>query len=283
LGLLAALLALSLLGTLVWAVRWQALLSLADVKLRALQVWRITLESQAGGVLLPGGIGGDALRVGFVVGKGASVPTALATVALDRAIGLVTVAGLAAGMAATGAGGALRQLVILLAAIPVAFVVGVVVLRWVPLAKAPFLARGALGRVVRPILGYIGDSRAPGAIALALGISLAVSAIQFGVIRGLVLALGTVPTSERWIYVGTTMAFVVGAIPGLPGGWGTSDAAFVFFLGKAGLPASSALAVSLLYRLFWYVSAGLGAGLYLQRQYAPPDSNASQPAPPPLV
>ena len=87
-------------------------------------------------------------------------------------------------------------------------------------------------------------------------------------IRGLVAALGVVPTSERWVYVGTTMAFVVAAIPGLPGGWGTSDAAFVFFLGKAGLPPSSALAVSLLYRLLWYVSGALGAGLYLLRQHA---------------
>jgi uncharacterized membrane protein YbhN (UPF0104 family) len=64
------------------------------------------------------------------------------------------------------------------------------------------------------------------------------------------------------------MAFIVGVLPALPGGWGTSDAAFVFFLGKAGLAAPLALAVSLVYRLFWYASAAVGAVLYLLRPHA---------------
>jgi uncharacterized membrane protein YbhN (UPF0104 family) len=95
---------------------------------------------------------------------------------------------------------------------------------------------------------------------------------QFGVIRGIIAALGGVPLVERWVYMGTTMAFIVGIIPALPGGWGTSDAAFVFFLGKAGLAASIALAVGLVYRLFWYSSGAVGALLYLLRQHASPSS-----------
>jgi uncharacterized membrane protein YbhN (UPF0104 family) len=63
------------------------------------------------------------------------------------------------------------------------------------------------------------------------------------------------------------MAFFIAVFPALPGGWGTSDAAFVVFFGKAGLAASAALAVSLLYRLFWYSSGGVGAVLYLLRQH----------------
>jgi uncharacterized membrane protein YbhN (UPF0104 family) len=75
-------------------------------------------------------------------------------------------------------------------------------------------------------------------------------------------------------------------IPALPGGWGTADAAWVFFLGLAGLPAGSALAVGLLFRLFWYLSGVVGAGLYVARSRAraaaespdpveiPPASNA---------
>ena len=70
----------------------------AKVKLGPLQAWRVTLESQAGGIVLPGGIGGDALRVGFVVGKGARVtgkgrvaacvvwPGALLHAAIDHAV-----------------------------------------------------------------------------------------------------------------------------------------------------------------------------------------------------
>ena len=45
------------------------------------------------------------------------------------------------------------------------------------------------------------------------------------------------------------MAFVVSALPGLPGAWGTADATYVLFFGLAGLPAGIALAVCLSYRM----------------------------------
>ena len=66
---LAALFFLYLIGTLAWAARWRALLGFAGVDLSVLQVWRISIEAQAGGVLLPGGIGGDALRIAYVVSR----------------------------------------------------------------------------------------------------------------------------------------------------------------------------------------------------------------------
>jgi glycosyltransferase 2 family protein len=270
LGLVAALLAMYLLGTLVWAARWRALLALAKVPLGLLETWRITLEAQAGGIVLPGGIGGDALRVGFVAQRGASLPVVIAAVLLDRAIGLVTLAGLAAAFAATTVtgGDVPALLLVVLAAIPVAFVAGLSLLRWRPVARAPFFAAGPLARVARPVLEYLGEPGAPRAILTGLGLSLVVSATQFAALRGLVAALGGTPTSELWIYVGTTMAFIVAAIPALPGGWGTSDLAYVTLFAKAGLAPSLALGVSLLYRLFWYASGGVGAVLYLLRQHA---------------
>src|SRR5262249_32375186 len=125
--------------------------------------------------------------------------------------------------------------------------------------------RRLFANVVKPVLEYVGDPRAPRAIGLALLASLVVSAVQLVVVRGEIVALGVTPTAERWVYVGATIAFIAASIPALPGGWGTSDAAFVFFLGLAGLSASTALAVSLLYRLFWYSAGGVGALLFLMR------------------
>jgi uncharacterized membrane protein YbhN (UPF0104 family) len=61
------------------------------------------------------------------------------------------------------------------------------------------------------------------------------------------------------------MAFIVAAVPALPGGWGTADAAYIFFFGMAGLSVGTALAVCLLYRLFWYLSGVSGAILHLAR------------------
>jgi uncharacterized membrane protein YbhN (UPF0104 family) len=92
-----------------------------------------------------------------------------------------------------------------------------------------------------------------------------VAGVQFATIRGLIFAFGATVTAETWVYVGTAMVFVVGAIPALPGAWGTADVAYVFFLGLAGVSAGTALGVSLMYRLFWYVSAVVGALLYLVR------------------
>jgi len=275
-GLLALLLVAYFAGTLAWAARFRALIVLAGVPVTVIETWRITLESQAGGILLPGGIGGDALRVGFVVEKGGDLTTVIAAVLLDRVIGLVTVAGLASALAAYSGGGELGPLCLVLGSIPLVFVVGLVAVRWGPLAGASIFSRGPLARIAGPVFAFLGNPRAPRAIGQALAISVLVSMTQLGVIRGIIAALGGAPSAERWVYMGTTMTFIVGSIPALPGGWGTSDAAFVFFLGKAGLAASIALAVGLLFRLFWYSSGGVGALLYLLRQHASPSIPAGE-------
>jgi uncharacterized membrane protein YbhN (UPF0104 family) len=56
---------------------------------------------------------------------------------------------------------------------------------------------------------------------------------------------------------------IVAALPATPGAWGTADAAYVFFLGRAGVAAQVAAAVCLIYRVFWYASAVAGAALTL--------------------
>ncbi|HEX3770424.1 MAG TPA: lysylphosphatidylglycerol synthase domain-containing protein, partial [Polyangiaceae bacterium] len=60
---------LYVLAQLVWAARWRALLSFAGIDLPLFNVWRIITEAQAGGILLPGGVGGDALRVTAILAR----------------------------------------------------------------------------------------------------------------------------------------------------------------------------------------------------------------------
>lgn len=278
-GVLAALLALYALGLLVWAARWRALLTLAGVDISVLQVWRVSTEAQAGGILLPGGIGGDALRIASVIGRPtrAGEPRApaaivVASVLLDRAIGLSVLALVAAALGFAWGGLRDGALAFALLAIPVAVALGLWVLRRAPQGRTSGLARwltgGRFGRIVGPMLEYVRDARAPAAIARAAGLSLVVAVTQFAVIRGLVFAVGAQPSAEKWVYVGGAMVFIVAAVPALPGGWGTADAAWIFFLGLAGLPAGAALGVGLLYRLFWYISAIVGAALYVARPRA---------------
>jgi uncharacterized membrane protein YbhN (UPF0104 family) len=287
-GVLAALLALYALGMLVWAARWRALLELAGVDLSILQVWRISTEAQAGGILLPGGIGGDALRIASVIGRPprAGEPRApaaivVASVLLDRAIGLSVIALVASVLGFAWGGMRGGALAFVLAAIPAGAALGLWVLRHAPWVRVTWLVDGRLGRMVRPMLAYVCDVRAPAAIARAVGLSLIVALVQFAVIRGLVFAVGAQPTAEKWVYVGGAMVFIVAAVPALPGGWGTADAAWVFFLGLAGLPAGAALGVGLLFRSFWYISAMVGAVLYLARPHTSIVAESPHPAEPP--
>jgi uncharacterized membrane protein YbhN (UPF0104 family) len=273
LSLVAALFALYAAGTLAWAGRWRALLSFAGIDLSLWQVWRVSIEAQAGGILLPGGLGGDAFRIASVVARPTRVGEArspasivVASVLLDRAVGLSLISGLAVVLGVVSGGVEVGWLLAVLAAVPFTFLLGLVVLRRAPIHQIPGLSGGRVGRIVGPVLAYVRDPRAPRAIAVAAAMSLVVAAVQFGVIRGLVLALGAAPTQSKWIYVGTTMAFVVSALPALPSGWGTADATYVFFFGMAGVGAGAALGVSLLFRLFWYLLGVAGGVLYASRR-----------------
>lgn len=294
-GVLAAMLLVYALGTLAWAARWRALLRFAGIHLSLVEVWRLSVEAQAGGVLLPGGLGGDAFRIASVVsrpvepgstmapdGTSAASPRhgrdlvaiVVASVLLDRAVGLAVIAAVAAVGGFVWGGAAAGPVAFVLASLPLAFVFGLVLLRTLPLGRVPWLWRGRVGGFVQPVFDYVRDPRAPRAIALAALLSIAVAVAQFVTIRGLVFAVGSVPTVEKWIPLGTAMAFLVGAIPALPGGWGTADAAYVYFFGLAGVEAGRALGVSLLFRMYWYATAVVGAGLQLGRRGARQETSA---------
>jgi uncharacterized membrane protein YbhN (UPF0104 family) len=281
---LGALFGIYVLGTLAWAGRWRALLAFAGLDLPLRYVWRVSIEAQAGGVLLPGGIGGDALRIAAVLSRPvppgeARAPASIvvASVFLDRALGLSVLAGVAALLGVTFGGLSAGPLTVALSAIPVAFLGGLTLLRWPTSRGLQWLPTQRFDRWMGPVLAYMRDPRAPRAIAVAAFLSLFVAAIQFSVIRGLVLALGGDPIQEKWVYVGTAMALIVSALPALPGGWGTADAAYVFFFGLAGLRPGLALAVCLLYRLFWYVLGAVGAILQLAGSTAQPSETGAPP------
>jgi uncharacterized membrane protein YbhN (UPF0104 family) len=281
---LAALFVIYVVGNLAWALRWRILLTFAGVELSLWRVWRISTEAQAGGVLLPGGIGGDALRIASVLGlptrpdeSRAPAAIVVASVLLDRALGLSLIAGVAAVAALVSGGIGGGPLIVLLAAIPVGFLLSLPLLRHPSVRGLRWLPTRRLDRFIAPVLAYMSDARAPRAIASAAAVSLVVAAVQFAVIRGLVFALGGEPAVEKWVYVGSAMAFIVSAVPALPGGWGTGDAAFVFFFRFAGLKPGLSLAVCLLYRLFWYVFGAVGAILHLAGANASPGENTPTP------
>jgi uncharacterized membrane protein YbhN (UPF0104 family) len=263
---LVPLFAIYLGSTLVWAARWRSLLGIAGVDVPLLRVWSVTLESQAGGILLPGGIAGDTLRVAYVrsARPSARLSGILASVFADRLVGLVSLCALATVSAlALGTAGVERALPFV-ASIPIGAAGAWVLLRTPRIQALPFLRRGPLARIVEPVLEYAGAESGPSALRRGLGLSVLVSLAQLVVVRGLLAALGVQPTNEAWVFVGGTFAMMVGAVPALPGAWGTADMAYVLFLSRAGVPGGAAAAVCLLYRMFWYGTGLLGALLSLR-------------------
>jgi uncharacterized membrane protein YbhN (UPF0104 family) len=236
------------------------------------------VQAQAAGILLPGGLGGDALRGASAVGAGASVPIAVGSLLVDRAVGLATLAAVGAAAGACVTGPSNVALLALLGCLPVGFVLGVLILRSRVVRNASWLQRGFFARTVNPVVQYLADERAPRAVAGCVVLSLFVSIIQFAINRGLIASLGATPTSEKAVYLGLTLVFTTAAIPSLPGGWGTVDAAYIYFLGLAGLSSGVALAVCLLFRLFWYLFGAIGAILLVARP-APSLAPASAPSP----
>jgi uncharacterized membrane protein YbhN (UPF0104 family) len=263
-GVVALLAVAYFFSMLTWAVRWRALLRLAGVEASPWSAWRVTIEAQAGGVLLPGGVAGDALRIAAMVGRGGRTAKVVASVLVERVLGLATFALLAVLAAvALDRGSVDRSLLVFLGAIPVGFVVFWTVVRRLGVGAARWLPRP-----LRPLLEYACDPDGTRALLRASGASILTAAANLLIVRGLVFALGATPASEGGVFLGTTMSFIVTALPTLPGAWGTGDAAYVFFLGRAGVEPSVALAVCLLYRLFWYLSGAVGAVLLLAKRSA---------------
>jgi uncharacterized membrane protein YbhN (UPF0104 family) len=254
-GLVAAYLA----ATLLYAFRWRALLAVSGVKLSVSELWRVSTLAQMGGVLLPGGVGGDALRIVSAKERGVPTGVAAATIVLDRFIGLATLSALALALA-LAMGAAWSPMLVLLFGI--AFGVPLALLLVVFVARR--WGGQSLGRFerLRTLVDYLGTEGAGRHAARAFAWSFVVSASQLLIVRAIVVALGEQPKVEGWVYAGTAVSMMVSALPGLPQGWGTTDVAYVYFLDKAGIAAAGALCVCLSYRLLYYVYVLVAVGLH---------------------
>ncbi len=251
-----------------WALRWRALLSIAGVRPPVLTVLRISIEAQAAGVLLPAAIAGDALRVAYVreQSPGSELGKIIASIFVDRIIGLVTLSSLALTGAIVFRMHEAGPFLPLLAAFPVGGAVAFVVLRIPALRRWKLLENRFVAKIATPMLEYAASEKGPRALAESIFLSLLVSSAQLAVIRVLIAALAGTPSNEAWVVVGTTMSFIVAALPAAPGGLGTLDAAYVYFLGRAGVAAGVAIAVCLTFRVLFYALATIGALLNVSRR-----------------
>lgn len=259
------------------AARWRLILAPMGIVVGYREAFAATAKGTFLGELTPGKLG-DFARVRLLAGaRGASFPSLLTSVAVDRAYDVVALclfaiaslalageavapevggrglmaagALLAAGVALLSAEGvarrALRPLVLLIARVGGPAVQSGVeqclssigALRW--RTHAASLALSASGWVARLLVMYL--------LARALGIDAPYASICLAGTLGVLASLLPISFS----------------------GLGPREGAVVYFLGKAGVPAGSALALSLLYFAVGLVSVVLPACYFFLSSAAP--------------
>ncbi len=250
-------------------LRWGVLLRAVGLALPLRAVLRLGWIGQFAASLLPGGIAtGDAVKALLVAGPFAGKRAhAVTAVVFDRLLGLIvlcTIALLGALFApsSTRVGGTRAVLAALLGA-------GLV---FVALLFSPRLraATGLKRLVARLKLPFLREAGAAFALYAGRRRAVAMAALLAVVSQSLVLfalflygkALGVTMSLFAVVAV-IPVAQMISAVPGLPGGFGVGDLAFVALLPDAGVPAGPALALSFTYKTV-HLLVALPAGFWLR-------------------
>ena len=279
-GLLVAAFATYGIGTLTASYRWYTLLHHIRVRLPFLTVLRLALIGQFFNLFVPGGVGGDLIKMVYLKREsGDRYPQALLTVLLDRLLGLaglLLVAVVAIGMNQSLLQTGSKEMQAILVVVGLASLGGLVCallfLAWPLIARVGGQAGANLAQKLPPgvvaVAAKIGEAldllrAAPGKLILLLFLSAAGHISGACAVYIVVLGVGGgAPLSFSEILLATQLANLVAAIPLTPGGVGNRDLVMSLLLGAAGAPAALAGSVPLLVTVL-LVSWSLVGGLAL--------------------
>ncbi|MEO5363738.1 MAG: flippase-like domain-containing protein [Magnetococcus sp. DMHC-8] len=246
LPMLAVGLALNLLMISLGAVRWQILLGSQSIRLPFAWVHRMIYLTVCFNLLVPGSIGGDALRMGYVVRQSApdQKSAAILTIVADRLTGLYALF-LLALLASLANLPRLLELLptrLLLLSLGMAVVGGpllAALLAWgverlpglrnqiaTPAtvdSPPPHWLMGVVAQVVQAVRLF---RQAKGHLLAAVLVSLLAQAIEIGALLWIARALGVLSGSADHFFVAAPIAWVANLLPISPGGLGVGEAAF---------------------------------------------------------
>ena len=253
------------------AYRWLVLLCIIDPASRPplAGVMRIFFVSTFAGTFLPASVGGDAVRAYSLSRLNVNGGDAVASVFMDRMLGVASVL----IMALVGLGLA-RDLsgnvaIVLSLAVTTALCVTTVLLifhagvfrlaagvvNWLPAASVQRALRGLL-ESIRRYAAYRTQLVAVLAGSIAVQVLRVVQAYYLG--RGLGIDL---PLATYFAYIPLILLAML--LPVTFNGIGTSQAAFLWFFGRAGVPAPTAFALSVLFVALGIIGNLPGAFLYI--------------------
>jgi uncharacterized protein (TIRG00374 family) len=233
------------------ALRWQLLLSAKGIHAPIGWLTRTYFVALFAGQFLPAAIGGDAVRAVELGRRTRDAPEAVASVLIDRLVGLVSLVVLAVAAVAAGGGSARRPGVIaveatfgLAAAGTLALLFssrlrGVVARVLEPRSDGRRLASG--GKFYDALHSYRGHR---GTLALVGGLALVVQLARVGVIALLTRAL-SLDVPDSVILLTGPVVFASLALPVSLNGIGVREGVFVYFLhGYAARPQAVALGLA---------------------------------------
>jgi uncharacterized membrane protein YbhN (UPF0104 family) len=243
--------------------RWQILLAIAGSTFALPRLLSHAFVGLFFSQVLPSTIGGDGMRAWLVYRDGAPASTAVRSVIIERAIGLVVLAALAgvgAPRLSRGLGINLDAWVVGAAAVT-GLVVGLVMLKVVErLGGASHLRLGrGLHALARDTLTLLGR---PAQASLFAILSFAGHLLGCATIWLLGRAVGA-PISLVDVIIVMPTVFILAALPISIAGWGVREGAMVVGLGFLGVSQGDAVAVSVAFGLVSIVVALIGGIIWV--------------------
>lgn len=219
------------------AVRWHILLLSQDIVLPFAWSHRMIYLTMCFNMLVPGAVGGDALRLAYVARKVPDVQkgSAILTIFVDRFIGLYTLFVLALLPLLFNLPALYPLLPIRLLIFSLALVVGggplfILLLFW-GAHRIPLLhnrkGAGKMGAVIDPIIRAVRLFRqSKGRLIAALLVSALAQTLEIISLLCIAYSLGMLTVPASHFFVAAPIAWVANILPISPGGLGVGEAAF---------------------------------------------------------
>ncbi len=267
---LTLVLALVMLDRAVMIWRWLLLLRAADVAVSTAAAARLFLVSSFVGSFLPAGVGGDAARAWGLSQVTAKLGDALASVVVDRVLGVLSLAAMGAvGLVVSASGNATGRVVAAVAVLGLACIGAFwadAVLRW---AVPPHRRGGPLARRLLRLADAVARYRAHrGALAAVMAWSLGVQFLRITQAYVLGDGLGMhVPFSYYLVFMPLGLLMLL--LPVSVSGFGVPQGVIVWLLRPAGVPDALSFALSTLIVLTGLAGNLPGLVLWLRRAESP--------------
>lgn len=248
------------------SLRWRALLRAKRIEVPLARLVVLYYVGSFFNIMLPAGVGGDAVRAYELSRYTDTLEAAIGTVLIDRAIGLLVLFVLAALVLPFGAGLLPLWVAGLVIALTAASLGGLALLFWGrPLEQAfrrlpprlqELIGRPVMRKLYRSFTGY--DRRS---LAVAVSVSFVFNLLLIAVNVLIGQALGAQVSIGHYVVFVSLTSFL-SALPISIGGLGVREGGYSLLFGQVGVPQTVAVSMSLAFYLINVLAGLIGGVLY---------------------